>query len=219
VVRLGRGYPVTRIVGPHKTPGVVAFDAVNGAATPFGGAASYTYSNTAAAGSLIVADVVHSNNTTCTVTYGGTSMTAHASVACNNVSTNGWVRRFTLTNAPGGAQTVSITFGTSSFGQACTTSYKSANSFGTAVTAFANSTAPSQSTTIGGYGSMIVQCWGLSSSGNPAWTSTSGGTNRYNGGNTGGVCLAVGTATANTTFTANTGTAAPEAAIYTVLNP
>lgn len=168
----------------------VVFDAVGPSSSGQTGTTSpVTWSHTAASGAALLVGVTldqATGSTTCTATYGGTSMTSLAAVNVNGDS-NGFLYVFGLANAGnGGAQTVSVSFsgttdilaaGSISFTGADTTN---AGAFGTAVTNTGLSNAPQVIVTTANNNGVC----GFLADGGPDVTFTSGGTSRYISNNT-----------------------------------
>lgn len=193
MVRLGRSYPAQRIWTPYVKPvgptGPV-YDAIGAGGVATAGTVSW--SHTATAGAAVLVFVACNATSTSSVTYGGTSMTSAGSVFEDNISGDGQLSVWKLTNVTGGAQTVAVTLGTAAHVVGNSLSATGVTTVGSPSTNFGTST-PSQSVTWAA-AQLIVQAFGADAS----MGSPTGGTNRYN--SSGAASLTISTATANTTF-------------------
>jgi hypothetical protein len=223
MVRFGRGYPMPRLQPIRKRP--IAYDTtgtglqVGGVA---GGTSPQTFSNTAAAGSYVVLFLLVATPTPTlnAPTYGGTAMTTLQTVNPNANSASGILGAYGLAGAPGGAQTVSISWVTGkTFVAANCISVANYSAVMSTPTATGSSTSLSSGSVTAATGQIILNALGVSAGGgSPALTSVSGGTNRWNPASAGAINMTLATATATTTFTASTGTSAPWASLSVVLS-
>jgi hypothetical protein len=160
----------------HELP--ITFDA-SGA----GGTADSTtcsWSHTAAAGAHVwVPFLLAVNETVSSVKFGSSTMTSVTSLGLDNSTSDGVLHLYSLSSAPGGAQTVTITLGTATFIIGTSESYKGVASVGSAATVYGASTALSQSVSLSA-GQWAFQVFGGASTSSALLSSLSGGTNRYN---------------------------------------
>jgi hypothetical protein len=193
---------VTRALAP-------TFDAVGPGATQANGT-SVSWSHTATAGADVFVSVRVANQTLIpSVTYGGTAMTSLGSIGLANNVFVGYIQMFRLASAPGGAQTVNVTFDAFTAGAGNSISYTFVTSVGTAATVFGTGTALSQSVTLSA-GQAAIQAFAVR---NTTMGSLSGGTNRYNAN-----ALAINTASATATFAATAAVSAEWAGIAVILS-
>lgn len=197
----------------------VLFDAVGGGA--FGQSANFSWSHTGTAGSCVIADVVSDRaNAIPTLTYGGSNMMwIGTSTMPGGNSGAGFVARYILANIPGGSQTISVS-GVATWEGGSSVSYVNANSINIAAVTSGTGTSATQSSSCSG-AAKSVQAFGCAiTSGTSDWTSTSGGTNRYNQSTPYYSALAIGDGSGSTTFTATAGTSSTDwSGINNILSP
>lgn len=176
--------PSLSVTGHGLSP--VNYDAT-GASNSSGGTTSLTFSHTATAGATVILWVRTANssaNSAITATYGSSSMTQVGSVYTMGASGGytHYLAAFSLSGAPGGAQTVTVSPAVSSFVKANTVSYTNVTSIGAPVT---NGSASGSSWSVSGIasatGHMVTQCFSSASSPSLSsynqtsrWSSTSG---------------------------------------------
>lgn len=160
----------------------VAFDAVGPSVAGSGGSslASTSWSHTCTGSNRVVVvgvavGVQPDAGVTATATYNSVSMTSLGLVHSDN-SNAGFVQLFGLVNPPTGAQTVLVTPSATATLSAGSISFTGASGFGTAVTAFGSSAAPSVAVTGTTSGNMVVDA---ACCGSTAGFSSSTQTNRW----------------------------------------
>lgn len=194
------GTPTITVVAPSVT-----FDAV-GAGSAVNSVTSLSWSHTATAGAYVIVDVVVFHNRTISgITYGGSAMTLLGTQNVNNDVNSGVQWKYGRASVAGGAQTVSITFSSSTNAAGNSLSYTGVSSVGSASTAFGTtfSAAFTQNVTCSA-GQRIVHAFGVNSGFDSAISGISGGTNRSNVG-TVNTRISISDATATTTFSATAG--------------
>jgi hypothetical protein len=196
---------------------VPTFDAV-GDATNLAQGASISWNHTATAGAqvLLFCDIQGNVRTITSVTYGSLAMTPQGSVNLNNNVGNGTFYLYSLSGAPGGSQTVTVTFNGAANAAGNTVSYTGVNNVGTLSTTYGSSTVPSQALTCS-TNQMIVQAFGDVTT---PLSAVSGGTPRgaIVTGNTTSVSVGIQDSTASTTFSAAISTAHAYGGIGVVLS-
>jgi hypothetical protein len=204
------------VVLQFNTPSatVVAFDAVGtGGAASDASSASGTHTATAGAQVLAYVGAV-STESASSVTYGGAAMTLLGQMNYEGSAFAGTLSLFGLSDAPGGTQTVDVTFNAAAAAAFGTVSYTGVSSVGTPSTTSGAGTSPSQSLTCAA-GQMISQAFGSQA----VFTASSGGTRRFLGDNGSADGLVIQDSTASTTFTATSAASDPFAGIGVVLSP
>lgn len=202
MARLGRAYPVRRLTMPRTSIPPV-FDAA-GAGGTANLVTSFNISHTATAGAYVFVDVCVDRSRTVSATYGGNAMTQVGTVTMSNGNGgNARIYRFGYTNAPGGAQTVAVSWsGGTAVGLAGSVSWLGVSSVRPAVTT-GGVTSPATQSVSAQAGAVLLQSFGAVGSAMPAWSSLSGGTNRYNA-TAGFASLAINTASSSASFSAST---------------
>lgn len=202
MARLGRSYPARRLTTP-RTPIPPVFDAAGAGGTGTL-VTNFNISHTAAVGAYVFVDVCIDRNRSASATYGGNAMTDLGTATMSNGNDgNARIRRFGYANAPGGAQTVAISWtGGSAVAVATSVSFTGVSLVQPVTTTGGTTSSAAQSVTAPA-GTAVIQSFGAAGSGMPAWSSLSGGTNRYNA-TAGFASLAVNTAIGSTSFSAST---------------
>lgn len=201
---------------PYVAPTIPAYDATGAGFTPSAPVTTAPWSHTAAAGAEVLA-FFNTNGVTLASapTYGSFTMSLKTSVTdgLGNIQF-----LYVLANAPGGAQTLTVTPSSSAVILGQSVSYTGVNAVATPVTLVANSASLSQSPTCSA-NQIIVQSFSQQSE--DSITSFSGGNSRskinLSGVSTQGG-LTVSDATTSTTFIASASIADTYTAISVVLS-
>jgi hypothetical protein len=189
---------------------IPAFDAVGGTgSTTLGSTASETHTGTA--GATILGIVETGSATITSLTFGGITMPLVGSIPLNNAAS--LLAIYQLTNAPGGAQTVTATMpGSPGAFTFTTVGYTGVNAVSPIVTVYGTGSSLSQSATDSA-NQIIVQAFG-SHTGGATWTALGGGTTvRLNAAH-----LAIQESGSSTTFTATSNNPDIWAGAYVVLS-
>jgi hypothetical protein len=203
--RIGRGYPVSslrpKVVRPTAVLTQVIFDSVAAGTSTVGTSSSHTH--TAALNSYAIQIIATGNATSVmTASYGGSAMTLLGTVDDNNINSDGSLYVFGKAVTTGGLNTSAASWTGSSWYYSTTISYRGVASIGTPVTTNGSGSALSQGPVAAPpAGGVILQIFGQGSGASGAFTSLSGGINRFNQyGSFAG--LAINEASASATFVA-----------------
>lgn len=156
--------------GFTQTP---VFDAVGGGATADG--TTLSWSHTATAGAYVIV-ALNTRFGTFDVKYAGTTMIPLGLVYVANTGPDGAVALYGLPNAPGGASTVTVTTGSTTWLTGNSISFTNVSCAGIVSTTYGTGTALSQSVSCGA-NQVIVQAFGHQGFGQ--LTAFSGGTHSY----------------------------------------
>jgi hypothetical protein len=200
--------------GALATP---TFDAAGAGGNIYG--TTLTWNHTATAGAYVLVGIATSFGTF-NVKYGTATMIPLGLIYNNNTASNGATALYGLPNAPGGASTVTVTFGTAAYASGNSLSFTNVSCAGAVINTYGTGTALSQNVACSA-SQLIVQVFG--NAGYGQLESFTGGTHRsytyvpagayYSQG------LSMSYATTATTFGAATGVPDYWGALAVVLNP